>query len=359
MLGLRGPLSTALCRAASGPAMSGPMRSVVRPAAMRTIIAPAMPRPSLAPRAGAMFRSASESSGAGAGARPFSSSARSQSRGRGSYGYSYVPRQSSFEAAGGWGKVATNVGLVAGTAVAAHLFFNRAKRQDSFSPFVKDYLSSTFTWLAGGLTLTAAGAVYLNKSGFAFRLMMANPWLVLGGGLVASIGGMIGVQTLPPGSVSKFACWTLFNASQAAVLCPLVFVGPALLARAGLYTLGVFGSLCYVGATAKEQQYLWLGGPLLAGVTVVALSSLAPMILPATFVRTMAVSEMLSLYGGLAVFSAFILYDTQKVIQHANMSQAGFVRADPMRDSIGLELDFINIFIRMVTILMNGQQRRR
>lgn len=61
-----------------------------------------------------------------------------------------------------------------------------------------------------------------------------------------------------------------------------MFLHPALLARAGLYTAGVVGSLCYVGATAKDGKFLYLGGPLLAGVTVVALSSLAPMVLPVT-----------------------------------------------------------------------------
>lgn len=358
MLGLRARLGAAgVCRAAAASStLVGPMRSVARPA-IRTLIVPATRLTSagaLAPHARQLFRAAQPSA-----VRSFATSSRSNSRGRGSYGHSYITPQSTFQAAGGWGKVAANVGLVAGTAVVAHLFFNRAKREEAFSPFVKEYLGSTFTWLAGGLAVTAAGAVYLNKSGFAFRIMLANPWLVLFGGLAASIGGMIGVQTLPPGSVSKFACWTLFNASQAAVLCPLVFVGPTILARAGLYTLGVFGALAYVGATAKESQFLWLGGPLLAGVTVVALSSLAPMILPVTYLRTMVLSEMISLYGGLAVFAAFVLYDTQKVIQRAHMSEAGFVRADPMRDSLGLELDLINLFIRIVTLLAGRQQQRR
>lgn len=121
----------------------------------------------------------------------------------------------------------------------------------------------------------------------------------------------------------------------------------------------VFYSLCYVGATAKDGQFLYLGGPLLCGITVVALSSIAPMILPRTAFRALAVTESLSLYGGLAVFSAFILYDTSKILAHAKHVQAGHMRYDPLRESIGLELDFINIFIRLVTILGMRDQKKR
>jgi len=58
----------------------------------------------------------------------------------------------------------------------------------------------------------------------------------------------------------------------------------------------------------RNDAYLNWGGPLLAGVTVVALSSLAPMALPLGM-RGLAITESISLYGGLAVFSGFVLYE--------------------------------------------------
>jgi len=116
-----------------------------------------------------------------------------------------------------------------------------------------------------------------------------------------------------------------------------------------LYTFGVVGSLSYVGATAKNDKYLYMGGPLLA-VTVVALSSLAPLALPLGM-RGLAVSEAISLYGGLAVFGGCVLYDTQKILHNARMAETGVITRDPIRESIGLELDVFNIFIRLVQIL--------
>lgn len=108
-------------------------------------------------------------------------------------------------------------------------------------------------------------------------------------------------------------------------MSPLFFFHPAILSRAALYTFGLVGAISYVGATAKfvplyslqtflfdthprNDKYLYLGGPLLAGVTVVALSSLAPMALPLGM-RGLAVAEAISLYGGLAVFGGFVLYE--------------------------------------------------
>lgn len=264
----------------------------------------------------------------------------------------------SFSTQGGWTKALTSVGIIAATAIGANLFFNRETR-DGLSVHESSYLNSTFSYLGGGLTVTGLSAYALHRFGFSARLMAANPWLVLGVGLVASIGGMMGAQALPSSHPLKVPAWLLFNVSQAAVLSPLFFLHPAILARAGLYTAGLMGSLCYVGATAKENQYLFLGGPLLAGVTIVALSSLAPMILPTTAVRTLMATEAISLYGGLAVFGGFVLWDTQKILQHAKMVEAGMRPSDPLAESIGLELDFINIFTRLVQILAMRDQRRR
>lgn len=90
-----------------------------------------------------------------------------------------------------------------------------------------------------------------------------------------------------------------------------MFTQPAILARAGLYTLGMMGSIAFVGATAKQEKYLYLGGPLLAGVAIVALSGLAPLVIPATAARTLLFTENIWLYGGLAVFVRKGLFPVQ------------------------------------------------
>ncbi len=160
--------------------------------------------------------------------------------------------------------------------------------------------------------------------------------------------------------IPKYAAWTAFNATQAAFVAPLLaFVPMPILARAGLYTIAMMGSLSVVGATAKQEKYLYIGGPLLAGAAIVAAAGFAPLVLPVTAARTLAITENIWLYGGLAVFGGFTLYDVQKVLYHAKMAEAGYMRRDPVNESISLELDFLNIFIRMVQILAMNQNRRK
>ncbi|EXJ61592.1 hypothetical protein A1O7_02020 [Cladophialophora yegresii CBS 114405] len=251
--------------------------------------------------------------------------------------------------------------LVGGTILATNLIFNRETREDGgMPPFEREYLNQTFMHTGLGVGIIALAARTLHQSGWSYRLMATNPWLVVGLGLAASFGTMYGTfYTHPDNYIQKYALWTAFNVTQAAILTPLMFMSPAILARAGLYTVGMMGSIAFIGATAKQEKYLYLGGPLLAGVAIVAISGFAPLVLPATAVRTLAWTENIWLYGGLAVFGGFTLYDVQKILHHARMSERGLVRKDVVNESISLELDFLNIFIRMVQILSMRQNNRR
>ncbi|PLB45629.1 growth hormone-induced protein [Aspergillus steynii IBT 23096] len=272
--------------------------------------------------------------------------------------------QPSYNAYGGGNvtqKLLYGAAIVGGTVLATNFIFNRETREDGgMPPYERSYLNDTFLHTGLGLGIIGIAARALHMNGWSYRLMAMNPWAVVGLGLVGSIGTMYGTMyTSPDNYVMKYGLWAGFNLTQAALLSPLMFMHPALLARAGLYTVGMMGSIAFVGATAKQEKYLYLGAPLLAGVTIVALSGLAPLVIPATATRTLMWSEKIWLYGGLAVFGGFTLYDVQKVLHHARMAERGLVRRDVVNESISLELDFINIFVRMVQILGMQRNNRR
>jgi hypothetical protein len=136
-------------------------------------------------------------------------------------------------------------GIFGGTLLAINLIFNRETREDGgMPPFERKYLNETFMHTGLGLGIIAIAARQLHASGWSYRLMAANPWLVFGVGLVGSIGTMYGTMaTSPDNYVQKYALWGAFNLTQAALLSPLMFMQPALLARAGLYTVGMMVSI--------------------------------------------------------------------------------------------------------------------
>jgi len=251
--------------------------------------------------------------------------------------------------------------IFGGTLMAINVVFNRETREDGGMPvYEREYLNNTFLHTGLGVGIIALTARQMVQTGFVYRIMTTNPWVVGLGGLALSFATMIGTRSISPDNyVPKYALWTAFNATQAALVAPmLAFLPGALLARAGLYTVAMMGSIAVVGATAKQEKYLYIGGPLLAGAAIVAASGFAPLLLPVTAVRTLAFTENIWLYGGLAVFGGFTLYDVQKVLHHARLAQAGYMKRDPVNESISLELDFLNIFIRMVQILSMNQRRK-
>lgn len=283
---------------------------------------------------------------------------------RNAFARSYNQQAAQTVASGGSGYRRFLVGgaIFGGTLVAINAVFNRETRDDGGMPiYEREYLNDTFLHTGLGIGIIALTARQMVRSGFVYRLMVTNPWVVGLGGLALSFATMYGTRSISPDNyIPKYALWTAFNATQAAFVAPLLaFVPGAILARAGLYTIAMMGSLAVVGATAKQEKYLYLGGPLLAGVAIIAASGFAPLVLPATAVRTLAFTENLWLYGGLALFGGFTLYDVQKVLYHARLAQAGVIRRDAVNESIALELDFLNIFIRMVQILSMNQNRRK
>lgn len=82
------------------------------------------------------------------------------------------------------------------------------------------------------------------------------------------------------------------------------------------YTAGVIGGLSTVAVCAPNDRFLYMGGPLAIGLGVVFAASLGSMFLPATTALGAGLYSM-SLYGGLLLFSAFLLYDTQRIVHKA------------------------------------------
>lgn len=249
--------------------------------------------------------------------------------------------------------------------------------------YVRQRIKATYGYLAGGAAIAAGSALALSRSPAFCRLMVGSGWLAPIGMMLASMGAGVVCQMIPypasGGLSSKHMAWAIFSASIGGMLVPICLIGGPVLTQAAVYTGGIVGALSLVATSAPSDRFLHWGGPLAIGLGVVVISSLGSMFLSPVS-RLGSGMALVSLYGGLLLFSGFLLYDTQMVIHRAELHPppsryypdqqhafGGLVRQnqleyrpfDPINSSIHILMDTVNIFVRMVAILSGGQRRRK
>jgi len=221
-------------------------------------------------------------------------------------------------------------------------------------------VKSTYLYFAGGLGITALSAYGVSQSNAVYAMMRANRWLVLGGSLIAMIGTSIACQSIPyePGLNAKHLMWIGHSAVIGAVIAPLVLIGGPLVLRAAAYTAGAVSALSLTAACAPDEKFLTWGGPLSLALGGICIASIGGMFLPVSSAVGAGINSIVT-YGGLVIFGGFMLYDTQKIIKHAEITTYQQKAYDPINASLHIYMDTINMFIRILIILSNSNQRRR
>ena len=124
---------------------------------------------------------------------------------------------------------------------------------------------------------------------------------------------------------------------------------------------------------APSEKFLQMSGPLAMGLGVVFVANVGSLFFPPHTALGAGLASIV-VYGGLILFSAFLLYDTQRVIKKAEMvpergydtlynqygqpMQVSALGYDPINTQLAIYMDILNIFIRMVMILGGGQRRK-
>ncbi|GFT22009.1 growth hormone-inducible transmembrane protein [Nephila pilipes] len=227
--------------------------------------------------------------------------------------------------------------------------------------YVKDRIRATYAYFGGSIAITAASAFAVSQSPKLLNLMMRNSWLAIGATFAAMIGSGMIVRSIPytEGFGAKQLAWMAHSGIMGAVVAPLCFLGGPILMRAAWYTAGVVGGLSTVAACAPSEKFLYMGGPLACGLGVVFAASLGSMFLPPTTALGAGLYSI-SMYGGLVLFGAFLLYDTQRIVHSAeNYPVYAYKPYDPVNASISIYLDTLNIFIRIAMLLAGGGSRRK
>lgn len=220
-------------------------------------------------------------------------------------------------------------------------------RDDSFGSITRARLFYTYGTVAAGLGITAVSAAAFWRSGIAYR-MAPLPFALLSIG--ASIASMIALRstTEQDSMALRTALFTIFTGAQGLALCPLFSLGGPLLMQAAAGTAAVVGSLSLVAASAPSESFLSWAGPLSLGLGLVFASSLGSLFFPGS-----ALLHNIVMYGGLAVFGGFTLVDTQRVVADARRAYT----FDPIQHSLGIYMNFLNIFIR-IAVLLDSKKKK-
>lgn len=123
---------------------------------------------------------------------------------------------------------------------------------------------------------------------------------------------------------------------------------PSIVVSALMYTCVIFTCFTISALIAPDGKYLALGGPLLSILSTMLLASILNI-----FVRSPTFVYM-QLILGLVIMSAFILYDTQMIMEKVRMGDKDYVW-----HSLTLFMDLASIFKHILVLLADKEQNSR
>lgn len=241
----------------------------------------------------------------------------------------------------------------------------QSSNENKMHPIVKKYMKGVYEYTTFNVATVVATSIIALKSGYAHKIINMSPYKYLSLFGIGGIGTLVATLSFDNNkhSTMKHASLVAFNVLSGLSLCCVGLIyRPEIIMKAALYTAGLFGTLSYVAINSEQNKYLWLGGPLMAGLTLVCLTSFAPLVLPSNMITTLKIADSITLYFGLMLFSMFILYDTQKIMndgeKYRSMEELRMqndsnqvVKPDYIKGSLGLYLDIINMFIRILDLI--------
>eukprot|EP00245_Coleochaete_scutata_P004257 TRINITY_DN16591_c0_g1_i1.p1 TRINITY_DN16591_c0_g1~~TRINITY_DN16591_c0_g1_i1.p1 ORF type:complete len:251 (+),score=51.02 TRINITY_DN16591_c0_g1_i1:122-874(+) len=222
--------------------------------------------------------------------------------------------------------------------------FQAAFNFDTLTPAVQKHLQKVYSTLALSVFAAAVGA-YLH-------------FLLHVGGVITSIAflactmWLLSKPAIPGQEVSRvklLMAAALFKGCSLGPLLELVAnVDSGIIVTALVGTVAIFA--CFSGAAllSKRREFLFLGGLLSSAITL-----MLSMRLLSFFVGGSARLFQLELYGGLLLFVGYILFDTQLIVEKANLGDTDYVK-----HALDLFIDLVGVFVRILIILLkNGQQK--
>ncbi|KAK9513004.1 hypothetical protein O3M35_001296 [Rhynocoris fuscipes] len=128
----------------------------------------------------------------------------------------------------------------------------------------------------------------------------------------------------------------------------VILIDPSIIPTAFLSTSVIFVSFSLSALLAQRGSWLFLGGIITSVLSALFLFSLASI-----FFRSTMIFQA-HLYIGIALMCAFVLYDTQLIMEKRRHGDKDFIA-----HSVDLFIDFIGIFRRLLIILAQKENDKR
>ncbi|NXT83949.1 BI1 inhibitor, partial [Zapornia atra] len=178
------------------------------------------------------------------------------------------------------------------------------------SASTQEHLKRVYASFALCMFVAATGA-YVNVVTRLFQVR--GLWAGLG-----ALGLMVWLTATPHsreteqkrlGMLAGFAFLTGINLGPLLEMC--ISINPSIIPTAFLGTATIFACFSLSALYARRRSFLYLGGFLLSGLTLMLLSSLVNAFMGSTWLFTA------NLYLGLMIMCGFVLFDTQLIIEKA------------------------------------------
>ncbi|XP_010275473.1 PREDICTED: bax inhibitor 1 [Nelumbo nucifera] len=220
--------------------------------------------------------------------------------------------------------------------------YESLKNFRQISPLVQNHLKQVYLTLCCALIASAIG-VYLHLL-----------WNI--GGLLTTLGCMGSIVWLlstplyeERKRVGLLMAAGLFEGASVGPLIDVVIrIDQRILISAFVGTSVAFGCFSAAAMLARRREFLYLGGLLSSGLSILLWLHFASSI----FGGSTAIFKF-ELYFGLLVFLGYMVVDTQEIIERAHLGELDYVK-----HALTLFTDFVAVFVRVLVIMLKNAGER-
>lgn len=222
------------------------------------------------------------------------------------------------------------------------MFGPQIEKDSLFTPGVQKYIFNVYNTLSllfAGFIGGNIFGIYTSMNGMITTII---PFLVS----VILVIMMSIFNNKTPYAVGVSVCIGLISSS---LIETVMIIDRSILIISSLITLVIFSSISIVGYFTPIKNIFYAGSFLITWINMTILFRIFSILFP---IETVVLVE---LYSGILMFMIFILYDTQFMVERAfrNDVCGNICKNDYVFDALYLFLDVINIFMRILTIIVN------